>query len=49
LFLIDAYEYDSWKKFFEFTKQQESSWRIDLLEFVLTSVVFFLFFRWKTC
>ncbi len=24
LFISDAYEFDSWKKFFEYTKQQES-------------------------
>ncbi len=24
LFILDGYEFDSWKKFFEYTKQQES-------------------------
>lgn len=27
-FLLDGYEFDSWKKFFEYTKQQESKTKI---------------------
>jgi len=37
LFFLDGYEFDSWKKFFEYTKQQESRIRISFksFEFVL--------------
>ncbi len=26
--IVDAYEFDSWKKFFEYTKQQENEKRL---------------------